>query len=148
MFRSSSYHTIDQKGRVNIPIRFQDVIKASGGEGIMVSRMDSCLFAYTLSEWNKIENRILATPEKSDYFRRFIRIFIGGAAECNCDKQGRVLIPLPLRQYAQLEKEIVLVGVLTRFEIWSRERWDKENELQEEDRKDESFKKELSKVGL
>lgn len=148
MFRSSSYHTIDQKGRVNIPIRFQDVIKAGGGGGIMVSRMDSCLFAYTLSEWNKIENRILATQEKSDYFRRFIRIFIGGAAECNCDKQGRVLIPPPLRQYAQLEKEIVLVGVLTRFEIWSRDNWDKENELQEQDRKKESFKIELAKIGL
>ncbi len=148
MFRSSSYHTIDQKGRVNIPIRFQDVIKAGGGEGIMVSRMDSCLFAYTFSEWNEIESRILATPEKSDYLRRFIRTFIGGAAECNCDKQGRVLIPLPLRQYAQLEKEIVLVGVLTHFEIWSRDNWDKENELQEKDRKNESFKIELSKIGL
>ena len=104
MFRGSSFHTIDAKGRVIIPARFKDVIKADGGEGLMISRMDNCLLGFVFSEWRKIETKILAMAEKNDNMRRFRRVFIGGAFECNCDKQGRILIPPSLRQYAGLEK--------------------------------------------
>ena len=100
MFRGSSFHTIDAKGRVIIPARFKDVIKADGGEGLMISRMDNCLLGFVFSEWRKIETKILAMAEKNDNMRRFRRVFIGGAFECNCDKQGRILIPPSLRQYA------------------------------------------------
>ncbi len=148
MFRTSSFHTIDVKGRIIIPSRFRDVIKAGGGDGVMVSRMDNCLVSYTFDEWGKIEAKVLSMAEKSDHMRRFRRIFLGGASECMCDKQGRVLIPPALRQYAEIEKEIVLVGVLDHFEIWARNNWDKENSQMEEDMLKEDVRNEIALLGL
>ena len=148
MFRGSSFHTIDTKGRIIIPARFRDVIKADGADGVMVSRMDSCLVGYPFNEWRKIEAKILAMAEKSENMRRFRRVFIGGAFECNCDKQDRILIPPSLRQYAAFEKEIVLVGVLDHFEIWSRDNWDDENLNLEEDMKKEEVRNEIAKLGI
>ena len=148
MFRGSSLHTIDSKGRIIIPARFREIIKADDNNGIMISRMDSGLVAYTHTEWRKIETRILSLAEKSDNMRRFRRVFIGGAFECPCDKQGRILIPPMLRQYAELSREIVLVGVLDHFEIWSREKWEKENLHMEKDMKKEEVRNEIAKLGL
>ena len=147
MFRGSSFHTLDAKGRIIVPARFRDIIRANG-DGVMVSRMDSCLLAYTLPEWRQIESRILALSEKSETMRRFRRVFIGGAFECTCDKQERILVPPSLRQYAGLDKEIVLVGVLDHFEIWSRENWDSENTHMEEDMAKEVVRNEIAKLGL
>ncbi len=147
MFRGSSFHTIDQKGRIIIPARFRDIIKANG-DGVMVSRMDKCLVAYTFDEWREIENKILSLAEKSESMRRFRRVFIGGAFKCPCDKQERILIPPALREYAEFDREIVLVGVLDHFEIWSRENWDKENLDMEIDMKREEVRNEISKLGL
>jgi len=147
MFRGSSFHTLDTKGRIIVPARFREIIRAHGN-GVMLSRMDSCLQAYTFPEWQRIENRILALSEKSESMRRFRRVFIGGAFECPCDKQERILIPPSLRQYAGLEKEIVMVGVLDHFEIWSREKWDGENKHMEEDMNKEVVRNEIAKLGL
>lgn len=148
MFRGSSFHTIDPKGRIIIPARFRDVIKASGADSVMITRMDNCLFAYTHDQWGKLEQKILHLPEKSEAMRRFQRIFIGGAHDCRCDAQGRVLIPPFLKKYSGLEKEIVLVGVLDRFEIWSRENWDRENGLMEEDMGGDQVRHEIAQLGL
>ena len=148
MFRGSSFQTIDTKGRLKIPTRFLGTIKRSGGDSIIVSRMDECLVAYTQAEWSKIETRILSLAEKSAHLRRFRRIFIGGAFECNFDKQLRILIPPMLRQYAQFKKEIVLVGVLSHFEIWSRGRWEDENSRLEEDLLKEEVRNEIASLGL
>jgi MraZ protein len=148
MFRGSSFHTIDSKGRIIIPARFRDVIKAQGSNGVMVSRMDGALVAYPYDEWRKIENRILLLAEKSENMRRFRRVFIGGAFECSCDKQDRILIPQNLRHYAEIDKEIVLVGVLDHFEIWSRKSWDRENIHLEKDMKKEGVRNEIAKLGL
>jgi MraZ protein len=148
MFRGSSFHTIDAKGRIIVPARFREIIKADDNNGVMISRMDSGLVAYTHTEWRKIETRILSLAEKSDNMRRFRRVFIGGAFECPCDKQGRILIPPMLRQYAEVSREIVLVGVLDHFEIWSREKWEKENLHMEKDMKKEEVRNEIAKLGL
>jgi len=148
MFRGSSFHTIDAKGRIVVPKRFRDVMEDGSGSSLMVSRMDKGLVAFTLKEWEKIESRILALAEKSENMRRFRRVFIGGAFECNCDKQDRILIPPTLREYAGLGKEIVLVGVLDHFEIWSRENWDKENTAMEKDIKREDVRNEIAKLGI
>lgn len=147
MFRGSSFHTIDQKGRIIVPARFRDIIKADG-DGVMVSRMDKCLVAYTFDEWREIEIKILSLAEKNDSMRRFRRVFIGGAFQCPCDKQERILIPPTLREYAAFDREIVLVGVLDHFEIWSRENWDKENSHMEADMKKEDVRNEIAKLGL
>ena len=148
MFRGSSFHTIDSKGRIIIPARFRDVIKADGSYGVMLSRMDGALIAYTYDEWRKIEKRILSLAEKSESMRRFRRVFIGGSFECPCDKQDRILIPQNLREYAVFEKDIVLVGVLDHFEIWSRDSWNRENMDLEKDMKKEDVRNEIAKLGL
>ena len=148
MFRGSSSHTIDSKGRIIVPARFREIIKADDNNGVMISRMDSGLVAYTHTQWRKIETRILSLAEKSGNMRRFRRVFIGGAFECPCDKQGRILIPPMLRQYAEVSREIVLVGVLDHFEIWSREKWEKENLHMEKDMKKEEVRNEIAKLGL
>ncbi len=147
MFRGSSYHTIDPKGRIIIPARFRSVI-ADGGGSIMISRLDKGIVTYTIKQWNKIETKIVSMAEKSDTMRRFRRVFIGGAFECTCDKQFRILIPPTLREYAGLEKEIVLVGVLTHFEIRSRENWENENNIMEDNMADENVRSEIAKLGL
>ena len=148
MFRGSSFHTIDAKGRVIIPARFRDVIRADGADGLMISRMDSCLVGFTFNEWRNIESKILAMAEKNDNMRRFRRVFIGGSFECSCDKQDRILVPPSLRQYAELEKEIVLVGVLDHFEIWSRDNYDKETMVLEKDMKKEEVRNEIARLGI
>ncbi len=148
MFRGTSFHTIDGKCRIKIPSRFREVIKAGGSDGIMISQMDKGLVAYTLDQWQKIESKILSLAEKSDTMRRFRRVFIGGAFECICDTQDRILIPPPLRQYSEIEKEIVLVGVLDHFEIWSKTNWEMENAAMEKDMKKEEVRNEIAKLGL
>ncbi|MDJ0887279.1 MAG: division/cell wall cluster transcriptional repressor MraZ [Desulfobacterales bacterium] len=148
MFRGSSFHTIDVKGRLIIPARFRDVIRADGGERVMLSRMDGCLVAYPLDEWRRIESRILQLAQKNTSMRRFRRVFIGGAFDCACDKQERILIPPLLRDYAGLQKDVVLVGVLDHFEIWSRGKWEQENLNLEEDLKQEEVRNDIASLGL
>ena len=148
MFRGSSFHTIDLKGRVIIPARFRDIIKAGGSNGVMVTRLDRALFVYTFDQWSKIESKVLSMAETSVYMRRFRRVFIGGASDCNCDKQGRILIPPVLRQYAELDKEVVLVGQIAHFEIWSKENYEQEVMQMEEDMKKEAVSNEIAKLGL
>ena len=148
MFRGTSSHTIDSKGRIIIPSRFRDVIKNDDNDGVVISIMDGALYAYTFEEWKKVENKILSLAEKSESMRRFRRIFIGGAFECLCDKQDRILVPPALRLYAKLEKDIVLVGALDHFEIWSVENWNTELEQLENDRKKEDVRNEIAKLGI
>ncbi len=148
MFRGSSFQTIDTKGRLKIPTRFLETIKKAGSNTIIVSRMDECLVAYTQTGWFKIETKILSLAEKSASLRRFRRIFIGGAFECKFDKQVRILIPPILRQYAQLKKDIVIVGVLNHFEIWSRSHWEDENNQLEKDMLKEEVRNEIASLGL
>jgi MraZ protein len=148
MFRGSSNHTIDAKGRIIIPARFRDLIKGEGADGVMLSRLDGALVAYPFEAWRAIEERILALAEKGENMRRFRRVFIGGAFACECDRQERILVPPSLREYAQLEREIVLAGVLDHFEIWSRDNWERENQTMERDLQQESVRNEIARLGL
>jgi MraZ protein len=148
MFRGSSSHMLDPKGRITVPSRFRKTIQDGGADAVMITSMDKCLWSYPLNEWSKIEEKIKALGEKSTEMRRFRRTFIGDAFECACDKQGRVLIPPAQRTYAALEKEIVLVGVLDHFEIWSKDNWVNERQLMEEDMLKEEVRKEISRLGL
>lgn len=148
MFRGHSYHTIDTKGRIIIPTRFKELIKNGDKPGVMVSMMDGGLVAFPFEHWEKIENKILSAVEKNDALRRFRRWFIGGAHECTCDKNGRILIPPTLRDYAGLEKDIVLAGVLDHFEIWSRKNWEIENAEFEKDRQEDDVRKVIAGLGI
>jgi len=148
VFRGSSNHTIDPKGRIIIPARFRDTIKSNGGNGVMVTVMDNCLFAFPFDAWYRLEDKIMSLPTTNAAMRRFRRVIVGEASECNCDKQGRILIPPTLRQYAKLEKEIVLVGVLKHFEIWSREQWTTEKEGLNSDILKEELSTDIAMLGL
>ncbi|MBF0200466.1 MAG: division/cell wall cluster transcriptional repressor MraZ [Desulfamplus sp.] len=146
MFRSSSFHTIDPKGRLIVPARFKDYIRAGGGNGVMITNMDGCLYGYTFNDWKDIEKKIISA--KNMHMRHFKRFFLGNACECMCDKQDRILIPPTLREYADLDKDIVLVGILDHFEIWSRERWDAENKRIESELDKQEVKEEIASLGL
>ena len=148
MFRGSSFHNLDSKGRLIIPARFRDVLKQSTVDGLMISKMDGALFCYTFEKWREIEDSILKLARKSKNMRRFRRIFIGGAHECLLDKQVRILIPPTLRQYAGLNKEVVLVGVLDYFEIWAKDSWSQEDEKLHIDMENEELRNEIAELGL
>ncbi|MBW1859534.1 MAG: division/cell wall cluster transcriptional repressor MraZ [Deltaproteobacteria bacterium] len=148
MFRGSSFHNLDPKGRLIIPARFRDMLKQSSVEGVMISTMDGALTCYTFEGWRKIEERVLNLSSKSENMRRFRRIFIGGAHECLLDKQGRTLIPPSLRQQAGLKKEVVLVGVLDHFEVWAKENWAQEDQKLQKDMKREDLRNEVAELGL
>ena len=113
---------------------------------MVVSNLDKTLYAYTFNEWQVIERKIMSA--KSEHMRRFKRFFLGNACECYCDKQGRILIPPNLRTYAGLEKDIVLVGILDHFEIWSRDLWAMENEQMEQELEKEEVRVGIASLGL
>ena len=146
MFRSSSSHTIDPKGRVIIPARFRPVLKAQKTYGVMVTNMDGCLYGYTYREWEEVEAKILS--HKTSNMARFRRFFLGNSVDCICDRQDRILIPKGLRKYAGLTKDIVLVGNLDRFEVWDKTKWEETNVEAEQDIQTEEIRKEISSLGL
>ncbi len=137
---------MDTKGRIIIPSRFRDVIKAEGKTGVMVSCLDNALYAYTFNEWRNIEKKILAS--KSRHMIKFKRVFIGNAYECMCDKQDRIRIPQNLRESAGIGKEIALIGQLNHFEIWSKENWIKENKIFTKDLDKDEVRDEIASIGL
>lgn len=114
------YHNIDSKGRLSIPAKFRDDL---GGTFVLSRGLDNCLYAYSVSEWNSFKDELLQMRGKDA--QRIRRFFFSGATECEIDTQGRVVIPPGYREYASLEKEVAVVGVSNRAEIWSRSAWDK-----------------------
>ncbi|MDO5799974.1 MAG: division/cell wall cluster transcriptional repressor MraZ [Eubacteriales bacterium] len=120
MFMGEYNHTIDAKGRLIIPARFRELL---GEEFILTKGLDGCLSIYPLDEWNAFETKLRALPLTNKNARTFTRFFVAGATNCELDKQGRILVPQTLREFAGLEKEVVLTGNLDRIEIWSKEKW-------------------------
>lgn len=121
LFLGEYQHSLDSKGRLIVPARFREGL----GETFIVTRgLDRCLFAYPMAEWKLIEEKLRSLPLTQSDARAFVRFFFSGATECEMDKQGRITLPPNLREYAQLEKDVVSVGVSTRVEFWSRERWE------------------------
>lgn len=121
MFMGEFQHTVDSKGRLIVPARFREGL---GDRFIVTKGLDSCLFVYPLQEWSVVEQKLKSLPFTRADARAFVRFFFSGACECEVDKQGRILLPANLREYARLEKEVVVVGVSTRAEIWSKEMWE------------------------
>jgi MraZ protein len=119
-------HTIDVKGRLIIPARFREGL---GDKFVVTKGLDNCLFVYPQDEWSALEEKLKSLPFTRADARAFVRFFFSGASECEVDKQGRILIPVNLREYAQLSKEVVVLGVSSRVEIWSKDRWDNYNDL-------------------
>jgi MraZ protein len=132
MFRGRFELALDDKGRLNIPSRFRDALRERGDERIIVTNFDKGLVAYPFGEWLELEKKASRLSMVSREAKAFLRFFVSGATECAMDKQGRVLIPPVLREYAGLDKDIVVAGMLNKIELWSRERWDEVLRLSEE----------------
>ena len=120
MFMGEYNHTIDAKGRLIIPSRFRELI---GEEFVLTRGLAGCLSIYTMDEWVAFEEKLRALPLTNKDARTFSRFFVAGATTCQLDKQGRILVPQTLRQFAGLEKDVVLTGNLNRIEVWSKEKW-------------------------
>lgn len=120
MFMGEFQHNIDSKGRIIVPAKFREPL----GERFIVTRgLDGCLFGYSLTEWEKLEEKLKALPLAKKDSRVFVRFFYSAATECEVDKQGRINIPQTLRTYAALEKECIVIGVSNRIEFWQASRW-------------------------
>jgi len=122
-------HTIDTKGRIIIPSKFREAL---GDQFVVTLGLDGCLFVYPNEEWMNFVAQLKNLPGSKEA-RQMQRYFMAGAADCEVDKQGRILIPNKLREHAGLEKDIVFVGVLSKIEIWSKEKWDSNNDYDDMD---------------
>lgn len=126
MFYGEYRHTIDNKGRLIIPSKFRVSLKEAYIEKFYVTRgLEKCLFVFTQNEWTQLQNKIKNLPLMKANARSFSRVLFSGAYEAVCDKQGRIMLPAHLIQFAQIKKNVVVVGVATRFEIWNVETWEK-----------------------
>ena len=121
MFYGEYQHSLDIKGRIIIPSVFREEL---GTNFIITKGLDDCLFIYSKEEWKNLETKIKQLPLTDINARRFVRFFFAGACEASGDKQGRVLIPQNLREYACLDKEIYICGVSSRVEIWSKQKYE------------------------
>ena len=120
MFMGEYGHTIDAKGRIIVPAKFRESL---GDNFIITKGLDNCLFVYTNEEWQRFEEKLKTLPLTNKNARTFTRFFLAGAADVELDKQGRILLPANLREYAGIDKEVVSVGVFSRVEIWSKDRY-------------------------
>ena len=110
-------HTIDAKGRLFVPAKFREEL----GEHFVVTKgLDNCLFIYSQKDWNVLEDKIRALPLSKSNLQRF---FLSSAVECELDAQGRILLPQGLREHARLTREVTVIGVSSRAEIWDSKRW-------------------------
>ncbi len=124
MFIGEYHHTLDAKGRMFVPSKFREEL---GETFIVTLGLDNCLFAFSAEEFERLKLKLDALPISNKDARQFARFFFAGACECETDKQGRIMIPAKLRSYAQLEKDVTVVGVSTRLELWNSQKWEEEH---------------------
>ncbi len=117
-------HSLDAKNRMIVPSKLREDL---GNKFVITKGLDGCLYIYPTDEWVKLQEKLKTLPLTNKDARAFVRFFFAGASEVEIDKQGRGLIPQNLKEYAGIEKEIVSIGVLSRVEIWSREKWNEYN---------------------
>jgi len=124
MFRGSFEHSVDSKGRVSVPSKFRDVIADRyDGRLVMAMDYDKCLTVYPLEEWEKLEEKIRSLPTMKKEVKDFMRFLLSSATECELDKQGRILIPPAHREHAGIAKNVILVGIIDKIEVWDTGAW-------------------------
>ncbi len=120
MFIGQYIHSLDDKNRLTIPSKFRGKL---GEKAIMTIGFDNCIAIYTQEEWNNLQAKLLALNSNQSDTRKYIRFLIGSASECECDSNGRVIIPTNLLQFAGIKKETIVLGSLNHIEIWASEQW-------------------------
>jgi len=136
-------HSIDTKGRLIMPAKLKEGI---GEKFVITKGLDGCLFVYSEKEWQIFEEKLRTFPLTNKDARALMRFFLAGAMECELDKQGRFLIAGNLREFAGLEKEVVIIGVLNKIEIWSKDKWLKYSE--EENNSADEIAEKMADLGI
>lgn len=126
MFIGEYQHSLDSKNRIIIPSKIREDL---GARFVITKGLDNCLYVYPMNEWENLEIKLKTLPLTSKDARAFVRFFFSGATECEMDKQGRTTIASNLLQYAGIEKDVVIIGVSNRLEIWGKEGWEEYNNL-------------------
>ena len=143
MFLGNYEHTIDDKGRLTIPSKFREELEG----GVVVTRgLDGCLWAFSRSEWEILAEKISGLPTTNQAARNFARLMFSNASDSIPDRQGRVLIPQSLRDYAGLDPDTLLIGVMNRVEIWNPAKWSEVAAKVEEDQ--EAIAAQLEDLGI
>jgi MraZ protein len=143
MFLGEFEHSIDQKGRVAIPVKFRNAL----ADGAIVARgLDGCLTIYPKREWQALAERIAQLPITDQSARQFSRFILSGAVDVEADKQGRVVLPAYLRQYANLGANVVIAGLFNRLEIWDAKSW--KTQSQESQSNSSDIASRLSELGI
>ncbi|MGE5248269.1 MAG: division/cell wall cluster transcriptional repressor MraZ [Verrucomicrobiota bacterium] len=134
---------------MSIPAPFRDRLQESGQDSLMITNFSDCLYAFAADDWARIEERLSMVPSTDRKKNAFVRFFLGGAVEAIPDKQGRILVPPSLRAYAALEKDVVILGMPNRFEIWSQARWQQElGRFEKEVMEDPELAREIGALGI
>jgi len=124
MFNGRFHHTLDAKGRVSVPTLFRKVLETSYEEKLTVTAdVDGCVVCYPPDEWRRIEEKVRSMPTIPGDVKDFLRFFFSSAVDCPLDKPGRILLPAHLRQYAKLNRDVVMIGVMNKIEIWDERQW-------------------------
>lgn len=129
MFRGATKVTLDAKGRVAIPVRYRERLKARcDGQLVCTVDQDYCLLLYPLPEWEEIERKLMRLSSFQPRVRRLQRLMVGHASEIDMDGHGRVLIPRELREFASLDRQAILIGQGNKFELWDESRWNEKRD--------------------
>jgi len=126
MWYGEYLHTLDEKDRFILPAKFREKIKTLDKKKFFITRgLDGCLFLVFQDAWEKLEDKLKSLPFTKQQSRSFNRLYFSGAIESDTDAQGRVALPEYLKEFAQIQREVMIVGVADRIEIWSKDRWNK-----------------------
>ena len=125
-FSGKYYYTVDPKGRIIIPAPFREIIVSNYSSKLYITNalFDKCLCIYPMEEWNKLQEQVRTKPRSDEAIRFFMRRVIASAIETEMDKQGRILIPVALREDASINGNVVMAGQIERIELWDRNEWD------------------------
>lgn len=152
MFRGVNPLNLDSKGRIVMPTRYRDYVREHSGEGLIVTidTEEKCLLLYMLKDWQEIESKVSKLPSFDKMARRIQRLLIGHASDVDMDGNGRILMPPALREYAELEKKVVLIGQGQKFEIWSEEIWQAKRDewLQESNSDSEMMSEDIRNLSI
>lgn len=127
MFRGTFEHAIDDKGRVSVPARFREILQASGDDRVVITNFviqgTRCLDVYPVAAWAQLEQRLRSQPQFNPRIVNFLNYYVSAAHDCVLDRQGRILLPATLREYAGLTRDVVFTSALDKFRIWDRAAW-------------------------
>jgi MraZ protein len=146
VFAGRYEYGIDDKSRVSIPAKFRETLSTNYDLRLILTNLDNCIVAYPQQEWLELQEKLAAREHLTKEARAFLRFFYSGVSECPIDKLGRILVPQSLRTYANIKKDVTVIGMFRKIEIWARETWDEEVRKATQDR--EKMQDIISDLGL